>query len=92
MVFSNVDITISCCSFVFSQSCAKISSGFTNVSGLAVIALYLILYTAPCLSSSLSLSLTLVSSRRKVLLVCVQPVYCKVVVYVHNAGRGAAKL
>ena len=32
------DITISCCSFVFGQSHAKISAGFTNVSSLAVAA------------------------------------------------------
>ena len=38
MVFSIVvfDITISCRSFVFSQSRVKVSSGLTNVSGLAV--------------------------------------------------------
>ena len=40
MVFSNVivDITISCRSFVFSQSRAKVSAGLTNLSGLAVAA------------------------------------------------------
>ena len=40
MVFSNVivDITISCRSFVFSQSHAKVSSGLTDVSSLAVAA------------------------------------------------------
>ena len=40
MVFSNVivDVTISCHSFVFSQSRAKVSAGFTNVSDLAVAA------------------------------------------------------
>ena len=38
MVFSNViiDVTISRRSFVFGQSCAKVSAGFTNVSSLAV--------------------------------------------------------
>ena len=38
MVFSIVvfDITISCRSFVFSQSRAKVSAGLTNVNGLAV--------------------------------------------------------
>ena len=43
MVLSNVidDITISCCSFVFGQSHAKISAGFTNVSSLAVAAFHL---------------------------------------------------
>ena len=40
MVLSNVidDITISCCSFVFGQSHAKVSACFTNVSSLAVAA------------------------------------------------------
>ena len=40
MVFGNeiVDITISRRSFVFGQSRAKISAGFTNVSSLAVAA------------------------------------------------------
>ena len=37
-VLSNVivDVNISCRSFVFSQSRAKVSAGFTNVSGLSV--------------------------------------------------------
>ena len=37
MVFSNVivDIIISSCSFVFSQSYVKIPAGLTNISGLA---------------------------------------------------------
>jgi len=40
MVLNNVivDITISSCSFVFSQSDVQISDGLTNVSGLAVAA------------------------------------------------------
>ena len=44
MVFSNVivDVTISCRSFVFSQSRAKVSAGLTNVSSLAVVAFYLV--------------------------------------------------
>ena len=46
---------------------AKVSAGFTKVTSLAVAA-FLILYAAPCLSSSLSLSLTLVSSRHKVVI------------------------
>ena len=50
MVFSNVivDVTISCRSFVFSQSRAKIkvSSGFTNVSVLVVAAFDLV-YCSP---------------------------------------------
>ena len=38
VVFSKVfvDITISCSSFVFSQSRAKVSAGFTNLRGPAV--------------------------------------------------------
>ena len=49
--FSNVivDVTISCRSFVSSPSCAQVSAGFINVSGLAV--QHLMLYTAPCLFS-----------------------------------------
>ena len=40
MVFSKVidEITLSCCSFVLSQSSAKVSAGFTNVSGQAIAA------------------------------------------------------
>ena len=55
MVLSKVivDVTISRRSFVFGQPRAKVCTGFTNVS------------TAPWVSSGLSLSLTLVSSRRK---------------------------
>ena len=66
-VFSNVivDVNISCRSFVFSQSRAKVSAGFTNVARQSR---KLILYTAPCLSSGLSLSLTLVSSRREMVI------------------------
>ena len=43
MVFSNVivDVTISRRSFVFGQSRAKVSAGFTDVSSLAVAALIL---------------------------------------------------
>ena len=68
MVFSNaiVDVTIPRRSLVFGQSRAKVSAGFTDVRSLAVAAL--ILYTAPRLSSGFSLSLTLVSSRRKVVI------------------------
>ena len=51
---------------MFGQSHAKVSASFTNVRSLAVAAFDLV-YTAPCLSSSLSLSLTLVRiSPRKV--------------------------
>ena len=61
MVFSNVivDVTISHRSFVFGHSRAKVSARLTNVRSLVVTALILILDTAPCLSSGLSLSLTL---------------------------------
>ena len=37
-----VDVTISRCSFVFSQLRAKVSPGFTNVSSLAVAAFDLV--------------------------------------------------
>ena len=65
LVLSNVivDVSISRRSFVFGQSRAKVSSGFTNVSSLAVAEFDVVYY--PCLSSGLSLSLTLVSSRHK---------------------------
>ena len=53
MVFSKVidEIALFCRSFVLSHSSAKVSAGFTNVSG-----------PAPCLSSKLFLFLTFVSS------------------------------
>ena len=68
MVLSNVivDVTIPHRSFVFGQSQAKVSAGFTNVSIWK--SQHSILYTAPCLSYGLSLSLSLVSSRRKVVI------------------------
>ena len=68
MVLSNVivDVTIPHGSFVFGQSQAKVSAGFTNVSSWK--SQHSILYTAPCLSYGLSLSLSLVSSRRKVVI------------------------
>ena len=61
-----VDITISCRSFVLSRSRAKVSAGLINVSSLTVVAFYL--EKLLCLSSSLSLSLTLVISRRKLVI------------------------
>ena len=66
MVLSNVivDVTIPRRSFVFGQSRASVSAGLTNVKAWQ--SLHLILYSALCLSSGLSLYLTLVSSRRKV--------------------------
>ena len=69
MMLSNVivDVTIPRRFFVFRQSRAKVSAGFTNVRSLAVAAFDLV-YTAPCLSSGLPLSLTLVSRRRKVVM------------------------
>ena len=59
-----VFFTIFCHSFVFSQLCAEVSEGLTNVSGLPVTAS--ILSTAPCLPPGLSLSLTFIDSYRKV--------------------------
>ena len=55
MVFSVVvfDITISCRSFVFSQSRAKVSTSLTNVSGLAVATFYLCIVLFNCLSFGL---------------------------------------
>ena len=44
----------------------EVSAGFSNVRSLT--SQHLILYTAPRLSSGLSLSLKLVSSRRKVVI------------------------
>ena len=66
MVLSNVivDVTICWRSFVFGQLHAKVSTGFTDVSGLAVAAFDLVY----CLLTVLSLSLTLVSSRREVVI------------------------
>ena len=68
MVLSNVivDITISSHSFVFSQSDCQISAGLTNISGLAVAAFDFI--NCSRLSLGSSLSLTLVSSCRKVVI------------------------
>ena len=47
MVLSNVivDVTIPRRSFVFGQSRAKVSAGFTNVSSLAVAAFYLVCFS-----------------------------------------------
>ena len=72
MVFSNVivDVIISRRSFVFCQSRAKVSAGFTNISSLAVAAFDLLYCSLSVLRFVLVsfLSLTLVSSRRKVLI------------------------
>ena len=47
MVSSNVivDVTTSRRSFVFGESRAKVSAGFTNVSSLAVAAFYLVCFS-----------------------------------------------
>ena len=47
MLLSNVivDVTISCPLFVFGQSRAKVSAGFTNVSSLAVTAFGLVYFS-----------------------------------------------
>ena len=69
MVLSNVivDVIIFGRSFVFGRWRSKVSAGFTNVSSLAVAAFNLVC-CAPCLSSGLSLSLTFVSSPRKMVI------------------------
>ena len=56
MVFSIVvfDITISCRSFVFSQSRAKVSAGLTNVSGPAVAVFDLCIVLSVCPSVCLN--------------------------------------
>ena len=68
MVLTNVivDVTIPCRSFVFGQSRAKVSAGFTNVRSLAVAAFDLVYCSLSVLR--LCLSLTSVSSRRKVVI------------------------
>ena len=71
MVFSNViDVTVSRRSSVFSQSSVQISTGLTDISGLAVAAFDLMncSLSVSCLSLGWSLSLTLVSSFRKVVM------------------------
>ena len=67
MMFSNVtvDITISRRSFVFSQSCLEVPASLSDVGGLAVGAFDLV-NRAPCLLLASSLTLTLVSKRRGV--------------------------
>ena len=67
MVFSNVivEVVISGRLSVFSQSCVQISAGFTDVSGLAVAAFDLV---SCSLSLPSSLSLTFVSSCRKIVM------------------------
>ena len=61
-----VDITISSRSFVFSQSCCKVSASLTDVGGLAVSAFDLINRSFLLLGSSLSL--TLVNKCRNVVI------------------------
>ena len=67
MMYSNVivDITISRGSFVFSQSCVKVSASLTDVGSLAVGAFDLVNYW-PCRLLGSSLSLTSVSKCRNV--------------------------
>ena len=62
MMFSNVivDITISCGSFVFSQSRVKVSTSLTNIGSLAVGAFDLV--DCSCLLLGSSLSFTFVSN------------------------------
>ena len=68
MMLSNVivDVIIPIRSFVFGQSRAKVSVGFTNIRSLAVAAFDLVYYSLSVVR--LSLSLTLVSRRRKVVM------------------------
>ena len=68
MVLSNVivELTIPRRSFVFGQSRAYVSAGFTIVRSLAVAAFDLVYCSLSVLR--FSLSLTLVSSRRKVVI------------------------
>ena len=78
MMLSNVivDVTIPRRSFVFGQSRAKVSDGFTNVRSLAVVAFDLVY----CSLSVLRFVSVLDISKQTVR---VQHVYCKVVIYVH---------
>ena len=68
MVLSNVivDVTIPCRSFVFGQSRAKVSVGFSNVRSLAVAAFDLVYCSLSVLR--FVFALTSVSSRRKVVI------------------------
>ena len=71
MVLSNVidDVTISCGSFVFGRSRAKVSTGFTSVSGLVVAAFYLVYCSLSVLRFVFVLDIcALGSSRRKVVI------------------------
>ena len=68
MVFRNVivDITIASPLFVFGQSCVEVFTSLSNVEGLAVRACDLINHSLSCLLLGSSLSLTLVSKSRNV--------------------------
>ena len=70
MVFSNVivDVTIPRRSFVFGQSRAKVSVGFTNVRSLAVAAFDLVYCSLSVLLFVFVLDIILVRSRRKVVI------------------------
>ena len=52
------DVTISCRSFVFGQSRAKVSNGFTNANGLAVAAFDLVYYSLSVLRFVFVLDIT----------------------------------
>ena len=70
MVFSNVivDVTIPRRSFVFGQSRAKVSVGFTNASSPAVAAFDLVYCSLSVLLFVFVLDIILVRSRRKVVI------------------------
>ena len=81
MVFSNVivDLTISRHSFVFGQSCAKVSAGFYQVRSLAVNAFDLVYCSLSVLRFVFVLDIICKSSSSSF---CVQHVYSKVNVIV----------
>ena len=64
-----ISITISCRSFVFSQSRAKVSAGLTNVSGLAAFDLCIGLFVCP--SVCLNILIVAVVTGPELTLVCV---------------------
>ena len=82
MVLSNVivDVTIPRRSFVFGQSSAYVSAGFTDVRSLAVAAFDLV-YCSLSVLRFVSV-LDIISVAVRWLSVCVQRVYCKVIILV----------
>ena len=84
MMLSNVivDVTIPHRSLVFGQSRAKVSAGFTNVRSLAVAAFDLVYCFLSVLRFVFVLDISKQTSGVKWLSVCVQHVYCNVVIYV----------